>query len=355
MATPHEEMAQLIFDVLSGKGHEIYMYDEKGNQVFDPKKSDRLWSNNEKLMVSLGYTKGKPPKPLVTFYTSDVTDKKRFKDIKFALKRHNPWDFSFDTEHFARTLEPRHFKHMNVTETHSWSGSTRTSYFPINGVLVVIKHSRPWHKDNLDQAQRWRRIKQVMLHTPTGERFKFPLNHVLGAKAMAQHLSQQKSMHDPEGTLIQDLTKSLQNMSALQRRARRLGSTNLLNEISTTRGQIKKLLGQMAETRSYNEGVSKARKMLTDWKQPTKSLPLTFREAKDMMGWLESFDLQISENEAKTDQVKAAWVASDGNKYQTLDYLKRNVPGWESRFEADPSAVTAELDEIIEQLKKSEK
>jgi hypothetical protein len=95
--------------------------------------------------------------------------------------------------------------------------------------------------------------------------------------------------------------------------------------------------------------------MLTDWKHPTTSLPLTFREAKDMMGWLESFDLQISENESKTDQVKAAWVASDGNKYETLDYLKRNVPGWESRFEADPSAVTAELDEIIEQLKKSEK
>jgi len=355
MATPHEEMAQLIFDVLSSKGHQILMYDEKGNQVFDPQKSNRLWSKNEKLMVHLGYTKGKPPKPLVTFYTSDVTDSKRFNDIKFTLKKHNPWDFSFDTEHFARALEPRHFKHMNVSENHTWSGSTRTSYFPINGVMVVIKHTKPWQKDALDQAQRWRRIKQVMLFTPSGERFKFPLNHVLGAKAMAQHLAHQNTMHDADGKLIQDLTKSLQNMSSLQRRARRLGAMDLLDHIQGTRAQIKKLLSQISESRSYHTALASSRKLLLDWKQPTPALPLTFREAQEMMGWLENFDPQIVEDDSKTEQVKAAWLASDGNKYETLDFLKRNVPGWESRFEADPATVTAELDELIDQLKKSEK
>jgi hypothetical protein len=356
MPIPQEEMAQLIFDVLSGKGHEIRMYDEKGNQVFDPGKANRLWSNNQKIMVTLGYTKGKPPKPLVTFYTSDVTDRKQFDDIKFTLKRHNPWDFSFDTEHFARSLEPKHFKHMNVTEHQHWSGSTRTSYFPINGVLVVIKHSKPWNKQTIDQAQRWRRIKQVMLHTPTGERFRFPINHVLGAKAMAQHLSQQNQMHDKDGALIQSLSRTLQTLGNLHRRAKKLGAEDLLLELFTTRARVAKLLKEISESRTYAAAVQGAKQILRDWKSPKaptqsiQSTPATFKEARELMSWFNSFGPSLAEDKGLEAQVQTAWEASNHNKYETLDYLKRNVPGWQSRFEADPQAVTNELEEIISTL-----
>lgn len=358
METAHQAMAQLIFDVLSGKGHQIYMYDPKGNQVFDSKQANRFWSNDEKLMVSLGYTKGKPPRPLCTFYTSDVTNLDRFNDIKFSLKKHNPYDFSFDTEHFSRTLEPKHFKHMNVTEQQKWSGSTRTSYLPVDGVSVVIKHTRPWHKDTLDQAQRWRRIRQVMLHTPNGERFEFPYHHVLGAKAMAQHLNHQNQMHDRDGALIMSLVGALMNLGKLGRRARRVGSEMLCEEITSTRHQLKKLLRQISEARTYETALATARKMITDWNKPfalkTSQPAQPVREARELQRWFDSFSPTLVETDSSREEVFTAWQASNKNKYRTLDYLKRNHPGWRSRFEADPESVTDEITQLIAEFENEE-
>lgn len=356
METAHQAMAQLVFDVLSGKGHQIYMYDPKGTQVFDPKQANRFWSNDEKLMVSLGYTKGRPPRPLCTFYTSDVTNLDRFNDIKFGLKKHNPYDFSFDTEHFSRTLEPKHFKHMNVTEHQKWTGSTRTSYLPVDGVSVVIRHTRPWHKDTLDQAQRWRRIRQVMLHTPNGERFEFPYHHVLGAKAMAQHLNHNNQMHDRDGALIMKMVESLMHMSKLGRRARRAGAEMLFEEINSTRHQLKKLLKQISEARTHQAALATARKMIADWKMPTTSPQTTqpVREARELQSWFDSFAPKLQETENSREEVFTAWQASDKNKYRTLDYLKRNHPGWRSRFESDPESVTDEISQLVDEFENEE-
>ena len=357
MATPHEEMARLVFDVLSGKGHEIYMYDEKGNQVFSPEKANRLWSADEKLMVSLGWTKGRPPKPLITFYTSDVTNIDRFNDIKFTLKKHNPWDFSFDTEHFGRSLEPKHFKHLNVTETQKWTGSTRTSYLPVDGCMVVVKHNRPWNKEMLEQAQRWRRIRQVMLHTPDGERFKFPFNHILGAKAMAQHLNHNNHMHDEDGKLIQDLTKTLTSLRRFQTRSRKLGADDLLTQVQNTQAQIKKLLSQISDSGTYGTSLTQAREFIRDWKTPKlESATATFREARELQSWFEDFEPKLMiESDDRKSEVYAAWKATDHNKYRTLDYLKRNVPGWLSRFEADPEEVTTEITNYVTEFEKDGK
>jgi hypothetical protein len=352
MGTPHEEMAQLIFDVLSGKGHEIYMYDERGTQVFDATQANRLWSADEKLMVILGSTKGKPPKPLVTFYTSDVTNLDRFNDIKFALKKHNPWDFSFDTDHFGRTLEPKHFQHMNVTEAQDWSGSTRTSRLPVDGCLVVVRHTRPWNKDTLDQAQRWRRIKSIMLHTPRGERFQFPYKHLLGARAMAQHLTRDTHMHDTCGCLIQNLVKTLGNMRRFQVRAGKLGADELRYQIHSTRAQIKKLLTMISDASTYDTGIQEAQSMINSWKKPK---PLAFREARELDSWFNSFDVRpVVESSDPRSEVYAAWQAADRNKYRTLDYLKRNQPGWLSRFEEDPESVTDEISSYIEEFENEE-
>jgi hypothetical protein len=353
----YAEMAQLIFSVLNGTGHKIRMYDEKGTEVFDPAKANRLWSDSEKLMVVLGKTKGSPAKPLVTFCTSDVTDPDIFNDFKTAIKQHNIYDFSFDTEPYSKTLEPRHFKFMNIEE--SWSGTTKTSYFPIDNVNVVIRHSRPFQREQLDgdgKIQRWRRIKQIMLFTPDGQRFNFPHKYVLGARAMAQHLNQQQSMYDENGNLIQELINLYNNLKSIQSKSKRLEQWDLLTHVQHTKQQIKSLLTAISQQHRYTDGVNGAKNWLTEWKSKKYQSPPTFKEVRELDEWFNRFEPKvIFENQEKFEQVETSYEQAGGNIHRTLDYLKRNFIGWESRFEEDPKAVTTEVMEIVNQIKNSSK
>ena len=367
-------MAELIFSVLDGSGHNIRMYNESGKEVFEPKDANRLWSDSEKIMVVIGKTKGSTSKPLVTFWTSNVTNPKIFDDFKNAIEAHNIYDFSFDIKPFPdKTLEPRHFKFMDIKESSMWTGTTRTSYFPIDKVNVVIRHNRPWNTEQIDKAQRWRRIKQIMLFTPDGQRFKFPHNHVLGARAMAQHLNHDHGMHDVDGKLIQDLTKLLFDLRTIQFKCKTSQEWALLAHVIDTRHQIRGLLKAISQSHRYTESMDHAKKWIGEWsskkfvKTPAQELTPsdselvtsveapTFKEARQLQEWFDSFEpKKIFENQEKQEQVQIAWDQSGGDIDQTIDILKRTFPPvWQSEFEEDPKSVRAEVTKIVNSIKNS--
>jgi hypothetical protein len=82
-------------------------------------------------------------------------------------------------------------------------------------------------------------------------------------------------------------------------------------------------------------------------------------EAQQLASWFESFDirhvLENLEDREISDQVTTAWQTTHGNIYDTLDYLKRNIPGWLSRFEKDPQAVTDTVKKIAAELEKKQR
>lgn len=355
MQEHQQQMSQLVFDTMTGQGHEIYLYDEQGKQVFDPKQANRLWSNNQKIMIVLGETKGRPSRPLITFNLSSSTDMDRFNDLKFALKKHNIYDYSFDTQLYGRELEPKHFEHANVTESHMWTGTTRTSYFPVDGVNVVVKHNRPWRPEETPMAKRWQRIRQIMLYTADGERLRWPYKDINGARAMAQHLNQQCHMHDHAGQFIQRLVELNQNLRRLQVRAKRAGGGAVLEQILRERGLIKNFLRGIASPDTYKSSLAEAGEWSRQFTKGPSMKPETkqWPEAQQLQEWFDGFDV-THKFESTTSQVKTALEQSDGNAYRTLDYLKRNIPGWEARFEEDPAGVAKELEDTIEKIKKAE-
>lgn len=109
---PNSWMAQEIFKILTGMGHEILMFDAKGKRVFDAGDAHMLYSVPAALMMQLHYTGGKPAKPLVKFYASNTTDMNLINQVKRTLKGHNLFDHSFDVHVFGRTIEPKHFEKM---------------------------------------------------------------------------------------------------------------------------------------------------------------------------------------------------------------------------------------------------
>ena len=383
---PNAWMAEQIFKKLSGMGHEIYMYDAQGLRVYDPTKSDRMFTDTGKMMVTLGYTKGKPTKPLVTFHTSKSTDPQVLLDVKQTLKQHNLYDHSFDTMPYGKTLEPKMFAHMNrqdVTES-AWTGSTRTSRWKTGLTEVVIKHSERLMDD--DSARRWCKVRDIFIHAPDGARYRMPIKHILGAKALAQHINQSGQAWDAQGDVIH-------HMMRVQQQCRRLrnwlqhNDQGLVPALDQMQMKIKSCLQHVSNPDRYAHAVQEATDMVQVWREnaPMEEAPCgesmqeawqavcaeaqcaeaqhvpseleashvqpdSWPEQRELMEWFNQFGA-LTELE-DTDVKSAVNATASQDPRELLANLTDEIPGWESKFEQDPKQVLDQITQTLEKIKK---
>lgn len=128
-------------------------------------------------------------------------------------------------------------------------GSQKTSQQTLENVRILVKHKTP--VDEEVRGARSRHISAIFLEC-NGERFRFPYNHLAGARAMAQHMAHSGSMSDKVGTYISETTG---NLLKLQSFNRYVTTNKLINEdsssiietvkenIETIRTELKKLTG----------------------------------------------------------------------------------------------------------------
>lgn len=105
-------------------------------------------------------------------------------------------------------------------------GSKRVSKQVLENVRILVKH-----KSSIDESvpgARSRQIEAIFLEC-NGERFRFPHNYLLGARAMASHISQGGTVYDKIGTHI---TESTGNLLKLQSFNRYVTNNRLINEDS---------------------------------------------------------------------------------------------------------------------------
>lgn len=381
---PNEWMAEEIFKKLSGLGHRVFMYDHSGKRVFDPSQSNRLFSDDAKMMITLDWTKGNPQRPQVTFHTSDGTDPRLLDEVKSTLKKHNLYDHSFDTRPYGRTLQPRQFAHMNkepVTES-NWTGSTRTSRYKVGLTEVVIRHNQ--RLDDCDNARRWTRIADIFIHHRDGSRYRFPYKHILGAKAMAQHMDQGSQPWDSQGETILTLLQAVMQLRKLKRWANSHDEL-LANQIEHTQRDLKALLSKISSSSGYQAGITHAADLGRTW-QAAASAPdvfppdtglaaaalgmsapvdqpetlseepeTMFKEAREMQAWLDQFDVKRLYETDDLDIVSASQETGSTDPRTVLDNLSKNVTGWESRFEENPMEVLNQIEAVLDQIKNLEK
>lgn len=385
---PNEWMAEEIFKKLSGLGHRVFLYDSSGKRVFDPAQSNRLFSDDAKMMITLDWTKGKPAKPHVTFHTSDSTDAAILDDIKSTLKKHNLFDHSFSTMPYGKTLKPKQFAHMNqepVTES-AWTGSTRTSRWSVGLTEVVIRHNQ--RLDDSDNARRWTRIKDIFIHGPDGSRYRFPHKHILGAKAMAQHMDQGHQPWDDHGQALFNVLKACMQMRKLKRWAQ-AHHPELLPAIEPVQHDLKNLLQKVSSSAGYHAGMDDVKNLSHTWSaavsQPdifpadtdlavaalglpqhpnqepqmldgeAEPMTMIFKEARELHSWFEQFSMdKIFEADPTTEIMAASAETGSTDPRTILDNLSKNVTGWESRFEENPMEVLAQIEDVLAQIKNLE-
>ena len=229
MATNKKQVSEKMFNLLKGFGYEIKSFDAEGNNEVDPQESTRFVVDEPNILVRLDLNK----ESIILNTSEDLSDHK----IRPMLKElSRDYLLNFDYNVFGKRLkakgelqdaEKNSEKDMaDVMEASlgKLSGSTKTSYQPLENVKIVLKHKKAI--DEEIRGSRSRNIHSIFIQRGE-ERFKLPENNLAMARAMARHVQKGGEVFDMVGESIVNMAKDLNRLREFVVYVRR---SNIVNE-----------------------------------------------------------------------------------------------------------------------------
>ena len=133
------------------------------------------------------------------------------KEIRNFAKRNM---LNFDTRDINKSnLDKRDYAHLTKTagekqmsETKMY-GTSRRSYEDIDKARLVLKHRQPVNQEV--PGARTQHVEAIYIESENGERYKYPMRHLNGARALAQHVSNGGNLYDDFGKHIVSLSEEL--------------------------------------------------------------------------------------------------------------------------------------------------
>ena len=229
MAINYNIVAEKIFNQLRGHGFTVKTYDKEGNLVIDPQQATRFAVTEPNVMVRLDLNKD-----TVSLLSTKDYDSDKLRTALKELAQDNL--LSFDFRIFNKTLQPKGEKidiarksEKNMADVMEatlgqMTGSTKTSYQPLDNVKIVVRHKKPVNEEV--RGARSRNIHSIFIQRGD-ERFKMAENNLSAARAMARHLYNGGETFDAIGEAI---TKMAQDYRQLREFVRYVQSANLVNE-----------------------------------------------------------------------------------------------------------------------------
>lgn len=220
-----------LFNQLRAKFSDLTMGDEDAQSTTDPKEAQFFTFEYKDHPVSI--TLGE--KELSVYYSRQMTENQPMaeksewfefiQDIRKFAKARN---LGFDVRDISKSnLEKKDYKYLaqnKIAESRRMWGTSRTSYHPLQTAKVIIKHNKA--VDEEQRGARSRNIKAIFIQNEEGERFKFPMIHLEGARAMARHVANGGLPYDEFGKYIQEQS---QNLAKLRGFTRYINRNDLLN------------------------------------------------------------------------------------------------------------------------------
>ena len=176
---------------------------------------------------------------LMSFDTRDITkDNLDQRDYAFLARHSRP-----------KKKKPSGENMESVNE--SMYGSKRFSYQRLLDTRLVVKHNSVL-TDSARPGARSRNIKAIYVENSQGERFKYPFNHLSGARAMQRHIANGGLPYDTIGESIVQMSRDIAALKKFNSHA----SKNNLSEssaalveksrskINSLRETVKRLSGQ---------------------------------------------------------------------------------------------------------------
>ena len=268
MAVNIETVANKIFKVIKGSGHEVKMYDSAtGNETVDPNTSRYFYVKMPNYMVHLD-----PDNSEIKLHQGAEKTDEKVKGIINNIK-HIAKSYMLDFDHriFGKELTPKNYafkidqnrneKDMSELQTEGYTplqGSTKTSEQKLEGVKVIVRHNKA--VDETSRGARSRNIQGIFVETSEGERFKYPHIHLNGARAMARHVHAGGKPHDEVGEAIVNLSDQLAKLKEVTKFARRFSqvqeqAADVLPLVDNKVADIKKTIHKLTTASGYADFV----------------------------------------------------------------------------------------------------
>jgi hypothetical protein len=142
---------------------------------------------------------------------------------------------SFDYKKFSKTIKPKAEK-IDIAKSSEkdmadvmegigpMTGSTKTSYQPVDSVKIVVKHKKAVNEEV--RGARSRNIHSIYIQRGE-EKFKMAENNLKAARAMARHINMGGEMFDTVGSAITEMAQEERKLKEFVKYVR---SANLVNE-----------------------------------------------------------------------------------------------------------------------------
>jgi len=276
--------SQDLFNKIRSKFANIQLGDSAGNVTGDPKSAvffDFEFSENSDNFgrVSISIADGESMK---VFYNQGLVEKiddearanwySFLKELKDFAVEHQ---VGFDVRDITKSsLTQQDFKNLaDVNQTvnngdsmseelnrltklagipvaESLTGTKRSSYENLDKTRLIIRHAQAVDEDV--PGARSRQINSLYIENEQGERFKYPMKHLAGARAMARHVANGGVPHDDFGKHIIKMSEQIAQLNSFARYASNKDQLN--NSVGDI---IEKSRLKLENMRTYVKNMSK--------------------------------------------------------------------------------------------------
>ena len=167
---------------------------------------------------------------------------------KFYSYRHGKLTGTFDNMQDLQKHQAELIKDESMNE--GLTGTRKSSYENLDKTRLIIRHSGPI--DEEVPGARSRHINALYIENEDGERFKYPITHLAGARAMTRHVANGGRPHDDFG---QHIINTSEDIAKLNSFARYVSHKDQLNDNAGDIIEQTKLT--LENLRTYMKNISK--------------------------------------------------------------------------------------------------
>jgi len=276
--------SQDLFNKIRSKFSNIQLGDSEGNVTADPKSAvffdfEFSESSDNFGRVSISLADGENMK---VFYNRGLVEKiddaaranwyNFLKELKDFAVQHQ---ITFDVRDITKnSLTQQDFKNLadvnktvntddNMSEelnritklagipvAESLTGTKKSSYENLDKTRLIIRHAQA--VDENVPGSRSRQINSLYIENEQGERFKYPMKHLAGARAMARHVANGGVPHDDFGKHIIKMSEQIAQLNSFARYAANKDQLN--NSVGDI---IEKSRLKLENMRNYVKNLSK--------------------------------------------------------------------------------------------------
>ena len=228
---------------------------------------------------------------MIVMYSNDITDGQPsgvsrqwfnfLRELREFAKQ-NMMNFAIrDTA--KSNLDKRDYQHLannngegSMTESKLW-GTAKTSYQKMGEAKLIVRHTQPVNYAHA--AGRTLHIESIHVENSQGERFKYPVKHLNGARALATHVAHGGTPYDGIGQHITGLSEELNKLrmfkgyvdrNSMVSEAMGTIQTKVYERIDQVKKEIRSLQNQsyyesFAESFVVNEAQEIPEDVVNDW------------------------------------------------------------------------------------------